>query len=107
MAVRRVHVEREVIHRADGGHAASALADDFHVVVERGMDRIARRTLGRIGEPEERDAVDAVAHVEKEMLAATARQLQRLHQLHPELVLVPGHGFCHVTTYQGEVVEAT
>ena len=94
-------VERDVVHRADRGHA---VADGRSG--RRRRDRLARHALGRVREPEERDAVDAVAHVEEEVLAAAAGQLERLHELHAEHVLVPGDGLGHVAADEREVVEA-
>ena len=60
---------------------------------------------GRLGEPEEGDPVDAVAHVEEEVLAVPAGQLQRLDQLHAEHVLVPRDGLGHVPADERDVVE--
>ena len=87
-------IERDVVHRADGGHAVAIL------------ERFTAHALGRAREPEEGDAVDTVAHVEEEVLPASARQLERLHELHAQHLVVPSDGLGHVAAHEGKVVEA-
>ena len=70
------------------------------------LQRLTPDTLRRVREIEERDAVHAVAHVEEEVLTAATGQLESLHELHAEDVLVPRHGFGHVPRDEREMVEA-
>ncbi len=64
-----------------------------------------RHTVGRIGEPEEGEAVAAAA-VEEEVLSHPGRQLDRLDQRHAENVGVEVDRPLHVAAHQGEMVDA-
>jgi hypothetical protein len=65
-----------------------------------------RTPSGALGEPEERDPVDTVAHVEEEVLPTSLGQLECLHELHAEHVLVPSDGLGHVAAHQREMIDA-
>ena len=88
------HVEREVVHRADRGHAplGPAATRPARPRVPRGTRR--RRCRRRRCPCRGRSA------------GPTAGKLERLHELHAEHVLVPSDRLGHVAADEGEVVEA-
>src|SRR5215469_3361682 len=90
------HVESDVVHRADG---AGPLADARYA----SRRRDARDRVRRVPEPEERQRVPAT-HVEEEVLAHTARQVDRLDQPHAEYLGVELRRPLHVRADQREVI---
>src|SRR3546814_8156085 len=60
--------------------------------------------FGGVREPEESDAV-AIADVEEEVLAASAGQVERLHQRHAARVAVEFDRLRHILAHECEVVD--
>ena len=92
------HVEGDVVHRADRARPLAEAGNG-----DRSRD--ARHGVGRVREPEERERV-AAAHVEEEVLARTARQVDRLDQPHAEHAGVELDGALHVRADERQVVDA-
>lgn len=91
------HIEGDVVHRAMRG-------DDLAVSRPVSGGRDTRRRLGCVREPEEGERV-AVAHIEEEVLAHAAGELDRLHQRHPEDVAVELHRALHVAADERQMVD--
>src|SRR3984957_9318712 len=93
----RRHVEGDMVHRTDGAREVSLIGPG-----RRRAD--ARHTIGRVGEPEEGQAVSATA-VEEEVLSHAGRQLDRLDQWHAEDVRVEVDRSLHVAAHESEMVD--
>ena len=92
------HVEGDMVHGADRARQVA-------LVGPRRRRADAGHTVGRVGEPEESEAV-ATAAVEEEVLSHVGRQLDRLDQRHAEDVRIEVDGAFHVAAHECEMVDA-
>ncbi len=92
------HVEGDMVHGADRARQVTLIG-------ARRRRADAGHAVGRVGEPEEGEAV-ASAAVEEEVLPHAGRQLNRLDQRHAQHVRVEVDGPLHVAAHEREMVDA-